>query len=168
LVLFQFYLFRQVPEHAASYFVNLSLEFSAFCGSQSPRAPLANHFRAAQNQYGNVGRKIDSPSNKTGSGSSGVRPLLLLLLLRNIPVELQRSLAQRTKSDFLKYQYYTNFLNPTMDFSSDASAKLNLTISTGNIFSGNTTNVNVRRPQAKGLFQIGQPIPPQFQRGRQF
>ena len=55
-----------------------------------------------------------------------------------------------------------------MDFSSDASAKLNLTISTGNLFSGNTTNVNVRRPQAKGLFQIGQPIPPQFQRGRQF
>jgi hypothetical protein len=61
----------------------------------------------------------------------------------------------------------TLFLNNTMDFSSSASSKINLNINTGNLFSGNTTNVNIH-PQPKGLFQIGQPIPPQWQHGRKF
>ena len=56
-----------------------------------------------------------------------------------------------------------------MDFSSNsADAKLSLNIKTGNLFSGNTTNFGGGRPRAKGLFQIGQRIPPQFQRGRNF
>jgi hypothetical protein len=56
-----------------------------------------------------------------------------------------------------------------MDFSADTSAKLSLNINTGSLFSGNTTNFGgSRAPQRKGLFQIGRPIPPQFQQGRKF
>ncbi len=57
--------------------------------------------------------------------------------------------AQRKSSVCPKNQYNTNFLKTTMDFSSDASAKLNLTISTGNIFSGNTTKFGGSAPQSK-------------------
>ena len=55
-----------------------------------------------------------------------------------------------------------------MNFSADSDAKITLNINTGNLFSGNTTNFGGRGPQSKGLFQIGQPIPPQFQQGRKF
>ncbi len=56
-----------------------------------------------------------------------------------------------------------------MNFSADTSAKWTLNINTGNIFSNNHTNFGgSRAPQRKGLFQIGQPIPPQWQHGRKF
>ena len=58
--------------------------------------------------------------------------------------------------------------NNTMNFSADSDAKITLNINTGNLFSGNNTNFGGRGPQAKGLFQIGQPIPAQFQQGRKF
>ena len=55
-----------------------------------------------------------------------------------------------------------------MNFSADSDAKLTLNINTGNLFSNNNTNFGGRGPQSKGLFQIGQPIPAQFQQGRKF
>ena len=55
-----------------------------------------------------------------------------------------------------------------MNFSADSDAKITLNINTGSWFSGNNTNFGGRGPQAKGLFQIGQPIPAQFQQGRKF
>ena len=55
-----------------------------------------------------------------------------------------------------------------MNFSAESDAKWTLNIKTGNVFSNNTTNFGGRGPSAKGLFQIGQPIPAQFQQGRKF
>ena len=56
-----------------------------------------------------------------------------------------------------------------MNFSADCAAhKFTLNINTGPLFSGNNTNFGGGRPQGKGLFQIGQPIPAQFQQGRKF
>jgi hypothetical protein len=58
--------------------------------------------------------------------------------------------------------------NNTMNFSAESDAKFTLNINTGSLFSGNNTNFGGRGPSAKGLFQIGQPIPAQFQQGRKF
>jgi hypothetical protein len=60
------------------------------------------------------------------------------------------------------------YLNDTMNFSAESDAKWTLNINTGNVFSNNNTNFGGRGPSAKGLFQIGQPIPAQFQQGRKF
>jgi hypothetical protein len=65
----------------------------------------------------------------------------------------------------IKNQLHQTFEH-TMNFSADS--KLTINIKTGSFFSGNTTNFGGQSPSAKGLFQIGQPIPPKFQMGRKF
>jgi hypothetical protein len=76
--------------------------------------------------------------------------------------------GEKKQLGFLSFHYNKLYLNNTMNFSAESDAKLTLNIKTGNVFSNNTTNFGGRGPSAKGLFQIGQPIPAQFQQGRKF